>query len=157
MLQLHICQNLPMSWHIDEIPLSWCHGQLHSIFPTDILSSTPVIFYATHKIMLPLLAIAHTVHVNRTTTSYTTPPLSAGSSCTVRVTAVFGSNHSNGVSYSNKTASTGTTYHQCNSSVQHISVKSHYQYVLCISSPDPTGTPGGLNITSVESRSLSVM
>ena len=96
--------------HNSTIVVSWTAPQY--------IPNRYTVFYSCHLLcdsqMLPLLA--HTVHVNRTITSYTTPPLSAGSSCTTRVTAVFGSNQSNGVSNSTKTASAGTTY-LCNISL----------------------------------------
>ena len=80
-------------------------------------------------------------------TTHIISSLNAGSSCTVSVTAVFGSNSSNTVTSSTNTTSAGTTHQSYLSSV----------HELHVSSPAPTGAPGGLNSTSVESRSLSIV
>ena len=144
MLQLHNCQNLPMSWHTATIPLLWFHGQLHSIFPTDILSSTPVIFYVTHKCY-------HCLHILCTwiEQSLATPHL-----LLVLVAVVLLEWQ---LCLALTKAMESATLLKQHQQVQHICVISHYQYVLCISSQAPTGALGGLNITSVESRSLSVV
>ena len=50
------------------------------------------------------------VSINGTATTHTISSLNASSSCTVSVTAVFGSNTSNTVTNSTNTTSTGTTH-----------------------------------------------
>ena len=85
--------------------------------------------------------------VTGTAINLTISSLNAASSCTVSVTAVFVDGNSNTITSSTNTSTAGTTHQWYLTSV----------HELHVSFSAPTGAPGGLTSTSVESRSLSVV
>ena len=115
--------------------------------PEEFAADRYIVSYSCQNVCGSQQTLSDTV--SGTTTTHTVSSLNAGSTCTVSVTTVFGSNSSNTVTNSTNTTSTGMTH------TMHWYLS--WENELYVSSTAPTGVPGGLTSASVESRLLSLV